>query len=909
MNKKLTPARVINAVPWLLLTAVILSVLPLQAHAAIGFNTANLCADKSIRDVLTPLFGSLFSNCGGSAGAFEAAVGILNAGALTIGGILAAYTLVAGTMQTAHDGEMLGKKWSSMWLPIRTVMGVGLVLPVSGTYCVAQMIVAFLISQGVLFANTIWTTYVEKMTTPAGMAPKARLPKVDDLARQILASQVCMEAYNEIRKGGGTASTAVMDGDMAASSPSDGIRNYGLKGGKQCGYVMFDKTPLTPDAAFTGSPMSYDPTPLSAVESAHIAAVSAMEVEQLRPAAQAIVAARETGSALPDLNAVMNKAVTNYQTSVATSANSVFGNPNALAALKKSATDDGWYMAGAWFLKAVQMQDAVSKVATHVPTAGSPDVKALGYVSNDLANYFRVMEVNLREAAQNSSNTALGNQSTFQVIDGIGNSSNPFQKGVQAVMNTIMGGDWIAAMAKGDPNRSQLMIMKDFGDYLMTGSEAGIGIGIASVSAGKAAENGTANSTVLNTLSFGAVAAGGGAVAGALQTVGYLLIFACVSMFGLAAAIAVYLPLAPFLLYFGAFLGWLILCGEAVIAAPLWAIMHLSPSGDDMMGGARQGYMLLLGLLLRPALIVLGFVFAIAGVEIVAGIFNNVFFPAFKLAMAGSVIGLGTSFAMVAIYFGSMVWIFHQAFGLIHVIPDKLLRWIGGGGEQLGESAKGLARTGESGAGAVGKHVNTAQDNVVRGMIASSAINAAKKGRADDAGREAGNQEMQMKEAGNQAAVENAKADAPKAKMEEKLGSVASDLNAASKISDATRAMQKSDQLNGTKTAAPFAEANKDRQDQFIKSAEGRAQSMAGEAKDSVADSVSRPGDMNARQEANSKLKGAAHAYEMLAQHMESNGDQKQASAYRDQAQQLRNEVKANPDSIPESDGGDGSGA
>ncbi|HBT4279727.1 TPA: hypothetical protein MBN48_005259, partial [Klebsiella pneumoniae] len=48
---------------------------------------------------------------------------------LMLGGIMAAYVLIAGTMVTAHDGEMLGKKWSSMWLPIRTALGTAFLLP------------------------------------------------------------------------------------------------------------------------------------------------------------------------------------------------------------------------------------------------------------------------------------------------------------------------------------------------------------------------------------------------------------------------------------------------------------------------------------------------------------------------------------------------------------------------------------------------------------------------------------------------------------------------------------------------------------------------------------------------------------------------------------------------------------
>jgi hypothetical protein len=164
----------------------------------------------------------------------------------------------------------------------------------------------------------------------------------------------------------------------------------------------------------------------------------------------------------------------------------------------------------------------------------------------------------------------------------------------------------------------------------------------------------------------------------------------------MSASIAVYLPMAPFLIYFGAFVGWIILCAEAVFAAPLWAVMHLSPSGDDVMGGAKAGYMMLLGVLLRPALIVMGFIFALIASEKLVGAFNQIFFPAFKMAMVGSVVGLGTSVVMIGIYFGALVMLFHTIFGLIHVIPDKLLRWIGGGHEQLGETSKGMSQAGHS---------------------------------------------------------------------------------------------------------------------------------------------------------------------------------------------------------------------
>lgn len=72
-----------------------------------------------------------------------------------ISGALAAYTLIAGTMQTAHDGEMLGKRWSSMWLPIRVTLGTAAVVPAVG-YCVAQMFAAWMVIQGIGMADQVW---------------------------------------------------------------------------------------------------------------------------------------------------------------------------------------------------------------------------------------------------------------------------------------------------------------------------------------------------------------------------------------------------------------------------------------------------------------------------------------------------------------------------------------------------------------------------------------------------------------------------------------------------------------------------------------------------------------------------------------------------------------------------------
>ncbi|MBJ5314184.1 DotA/TraY family protein, partial [Salmonella enterica subsp. enterica serovar Dabou] len=108
---------------------------------------------------------------------------ILNSAVLLVGGILAAYTLIAGTMSTAHDGEMLGKKWSSMWLPVRTALGTAMILPAAGGFCAAQVMVLWLINQGVGLADTVWNTYAANPSDGAVITTSASYQELDRIAK------------------------------------------------------------------------------------------------------------------------------------------------------------------------------------------------------------------------------------------------------------------------------------------------------------------------------------------------------------------------------------------------------------------------------------------------------------------------------------------------------------------------------------------------------------------------------------------------------------------------------------------------------------------------------------------------------------------------------------------------------
>ncbi|MFA6302484.1 MAG: type IVB secretion system protein DotA [Legionella sp.] len=81
---------------------------------------------------------------------------VFNAAVLALGGIIIMYTLMVSTMNTAHEGKMMGEKWSSIWIPVRATMGLALLIPKASGYCLMQIFVMWLVVQGVGAADKIW---------------------------------------------------------------------------------------------------------------------------------------------------------------------------------------------------------------------------------------------------------------------------------------------------------------------------------------------------------------------------------------------------------------------------------------------------------------------------------------------------------------------------------------------------------------------------------------------------------------------------------------------------------------------------------------------------------------------------------------------------------------------------------
>jgi defect in organelle trafficking protein DotA len=197
-------------------------------------------------------------------------------------------------------------------------------------------------------------------------------------------------------------------------------------------------------------------------------------------------------------------------------------------------------------------------------------------------------------------------------------------------------------------------------------------------------------------------------------------------LFTMGLLLAFYIPMIPFMLFTFGVISWIIFVIEAMTASPLVALGMTHPEGHDLLGRAEQAIMLLLSVFLRPLTMIIG-LFAALVLSFVAMDVLNAGFGTVVDKVFGSSLSFGTGAAavtisytggaykyvsgcvLIVIYTLIAIALTNQCFGLIYVIPEKIMRWIGMHPEapeapHLLESVKaGVTPYGEVGGRAMGE--------------------------------------------------------------------------------------------------------------------------------------------------------------------------------------------------------------
>jgi defect in organelle trafficking protein DotA len=614
--------------------------------------------------LLAKIFGNVGTVLTGTNSSIGSLFHVFNIAVLSLGSIVVSYTIILSTLNTAQEGEVMGRKWSSVWIPLRCIIGMGLLLPTSSGYSLVQVFMMQIVLYGVAAADQLWTVVVNTMGTAQGLTGYIAVDQnqLQQTTQKIFESMLCLQVLNndpscQIAMSGRqatvytTTNNAVMIGIQGDPSLSSVCGSY------QAG----------------GVPSGVDPI---SWQTSNLAALTMATTGFLYPAAEIY--------ASPNPSTWSNGA--NVQQSIDNAMTTIIKN----AAATPPSTDDtqtnaqannGWLYAGSYYFE-INKTGAI--YATYPPpvSTGSVGNLSLGSgCSTQLSNYTGLATQYLQNG-QLSGPPGDGGGLSLQPVN-ISQSSamsfynkicEPIQTLVINLLNYLTTND-------SDPISSLRQVGHDI---LNTAENIWFTLMIVAFFA----------------MLGGCFMSGQSPLCWAIGAIVSLIVpiltIVLVLLGTAGIVIGIYLPLVPYLVFTFTALGWFILVIEAIAAAPVMALGIVSPAAETL-GKAAPAVMIITSVFLRPSLMVIGFMIAINLVQATIAMLNYSFAATLK-ASTGS-LGLFSLIAVVCIYGGMAIAIIHECFSLIYVLPDKIIRWIGGSEERSNvkgsvQEVKGAAEKG-----------------------------------------------------------------------------------------------------------------------------------------------------------------------------------------------------------------------
>lgn len=648
-------------------------------------NAANRSGDKSMA-MLEMVFGNVIHNplaaTGGvGSGMLANIFMVITSCILAVGLLWAIYHFGSGLIATGQDGEFLGQKKSSPWFVIRMCIGFCSLVPIFGGYCGAQVIMLWGTMMGVGIANLTQDATIAVIKSGGSMVGTPPSPAAATLARSLFEANLCGEAVNSAIDGmPAEAGVSADPAEKFTAVVADKAVTITSGRGQSCGgasLALPDPPSMVvgPEAGLT--PYGLDTSTLfDPMLSAHQRALSVMQAT-LNSLAKQYVFAVNSGTTPPDASSTLNTAALAYENAIRSVVSTSRGAIEGLSSqIEQNLKRDGWIMTGAWYQTFAQANAQASALvnATASAVAGT-DPENLAYPQlyrKVLAAYQQ--QSRLDAATRGSSSDPVVALQTGSV-DAKGLIGKIFsgQEWVKAAVNLNSG--------NGTGGATNPMIgMKNLGDAILMGGWSALGAytvikGVQGASESPLGNIATATADVA-TLGF----AGGvkAALKGVLEGLAPFIVMAVMSLFFFGAMLSIYIPMVPFIVWFGGVTSWFAVVGESLIASPLWGFTHLDGEGEGVGQKSTHGYIFLLNVLFRPAFMMVGFALGGAGVIVLGTLLNSMFGVAMANAQFDSTTGLVSIICFIAIYISLCLTLIHGCFNLIHIVPDQVFTWIGG---------------------------------------------------------------------------------------------------------------------------------------------------------------------------------------------------------------------------------------
>lgn len=659
------------------LTLLLTYLITQPAFADIGEITqAATRADDQSRKALITIFGDVVNNpLSGADGAgtiLSSLFGVTNGAILVIGGIAVIYFLFKKITQVAHDGSIYSQNQHTVWGPLRLLFGIAALAPTANGWSLSQLLMLWAASvMGVGSANLATDTAISALANGQGMVVQPAMASTTDLAKQLYQIDLCMHGINagivEAQNAG------ALTPENAFIQQSSTARGFVLKNQSfTCGGTNLAMSAAIPPNIPSNS-TGWLPIGISTVGiyQAHQQALLQMQTTISADALQfvngVIQKQNGAGGTLPDSASQIKGAALQYENTIQGVINSEQSQIQALASqVSDNIKTNGWWTLGAWYQTFAQantrLSDAVQgKASTFGASGADPSNTSIYAVAKNAFDTQQTM------SAANSTN-ALGTD-----------PANPQQNSTssQIIGNLFPGQIFVNSIIQSTTGQMNPLIqMKNLGDTVLSTAEITLGaytvLGIANEMKNGDSAVGLAAATVNFFTSAGDAASG---AFGALKPFIIAVIF---SLFVLGATLSIYVPMVPFIVWFGAIINWLVVVAEAIIAAPLWALTHLAGDGEGMGHRSAHGWIFLLNVMVRPILMVIGFFLGGAAIVAAGTVLNSLFGIALANVQYDSITGIVSIVTFLVLYCSLCLNLVHSCFNLIMIVPDQVINWVGG---------------------------------------------------------------------------------------------------------------------------------------------------------------------------------------------------------------------------------------
>ena len=707
------------------------------AHAALPADPTG-AETKIVNKLLNPLFD--FTGDGLVPKALGAMLGFYSKVMLVLAGIILIFIVISTVMESAQSGVPFGRNFNHTWAPIRIIVAIGLLVPLGSGLNSGQYIVLNLVKWGSDQATLAWDTFADKMDIgklgPDDVA--IAITNARETVLDIAAMELCAVRTNNHYADYGINNgikVNTINPQLSGAPPSNNplaidfqknrkvvftTVNYAgssLGNVKACGNISFPHM-ASSDVFALGDPKTKTPQGHNGTRAINTSdyqdylmqaryalwqdhrgkihdimrqwdcTTNAQNVG--RPGCTASIAKMDLSK---QLNAVMND-YTDTQREYA---------KNALTRLRmqidpklsKSMTKVGWLTAPIYLYKVSQLYSALQTEAYKTPVfnvPGSPEVRLLAGLSNlgeDVAPPIGTsVDGGSSEYLIDTGTNMVGNDAynSFESAYNSTSSEGFVRNAVSGIGSTAAG---VGMLGAGEAKASLDSGLSYFAQQIGCGTSKSCLQNFQIQSNNPIVEIAVIGQKIftwgVTALETGVLLSSAGALKG-IPVLGALsgisgassLFFLIGGSFLLAGFLLGFLiPLTPVLRFFAGVLGWIMLTLQACFAVPLIALAHLSVKGEGFMGDAKQAYLNLLGLILRPILMILGLIAGLVVFNLIIQLFNALFMPAISATFNLADSNIFHAIAIVFIYAFFCFAMCETSFKMVDIIPTQVIDWIG----------------------------------------------------------------------------------------------------------------------------------------------------------------------------------------------------------------------------------------